>query len=280
MFCISNSLCLSNVELVQAGKCEMFPTLMSSRFYDELDARIPEEPVYSDVYANMIGSLLLLANHTRPDISCAVGIICQYTSKPTTFLIKAVHRVFGYLRMTAEYGIVFEKEKKPEIIFYCDSDYAGSKDSRKSRTGWCAIMNGGGITWSSHKQNCVALSTAKAESVALSECSKEIMWIRNFITETGRNISTPYILRNDNTAAEYWSNSERSMKKAKHIDVRYHNVRQCIAEGSIETEHVDSSLNWSDGFSKPLPKDKFRTFRNEIGLSQIVNNSEKGQAEC
>lgn len=86
-------------------------------------------------YQAMIGSLNHIAIKTRPDISTAVGILVQYVSAPTSFLMKSVHRVFGYLKSTASSGLVQEKSKSLAIDFFCDSDYAGDMSDRKSRTG-------------------------------------------------------------------------------------------------------------------------------------------------
>ncbi len=136
-----------------------------------------------------------------------MGIWAQYTSKPTKFLLKSLHRVFGYLRGTGEHTLVFRKEKCSKVAYFCDYDYAGERDGRKSRTGWVGLMNGGAITWGSQKQHCTSLSTSEAEYVALSECCQEMKWLRLFLAEIGEKVSDPTILCNDNTGAEAWSNS-------------------------------------------------------------------------
>lgn len=104
-----------------------YSTPLNSKFYDELRETNSQDTTDCTLYRNMIGSLLYLANHTRPVISLAVGIISQYVSSPTSFLMKALHRVFGYLRETADLSIVYKKQNDLEILFYCDSDYASEK---------------------------------------------------------------------------------------------------------------------------------------------------------
>ena len=220
----------------------------------------------------MIGSLLFLANRTRPDIATAVGILSQYTARPTKYLLNALNRVFGYLRGTVEYGIVFKKSNNLELVFYFDSDYAAERHQRKSRTRWIGLINGGPITWTSHKQHCTSTSTSEAECVALSSCSQEMESIRLVLAKIGEVSKTIYV-RNDNTGAEAWANSTRSMRRKKHIDVRYNYIRQCIAGGHIATEHVDSPVNWADGFTKPLPREQFKAFVKNIGICQVENTT-------
>lgn len=115
----------------------------------------------------MIGSLIHLANHTRPDISLVVGLLSEFKSKPNQFLMQQGQRIFGYLRRTAEYRLTFMKSSSYEMLFHCDSDYAGNLIERKSRTGWVGFFKN--CAWASRKTQCLSLSTAEAEFVALSE---------------------------------------------------------------------------------------------------------------
>lgn len=205
-------------------------TPMTKNFYEELKESSADELVKEDNYANMIGALMYLANKTRPDISTAVGILAQYTAKPTRYLHKCVQRVMGYLKATREFGLVQRLSENPILEFYCDSDFAGERTSRKSRTGWIALFNGSALSWTSHKQTCVALSTAEAEYISMSDCCKEIRWLRLFLAEIGIIQNDPMILLSDNVAAQRWAQSTHTIRRAKHIDVRYHYVRQCVQE--------------------------------------------------
>ena len=243
-----------------------YNTPMASSFYEELH-KCQDQPVEGiSEYESMIGALIYLSSRTRPDISTAVGILSRYQAKPTKFLMNQLKRVFGYLKGTAEYGITISQKSEFELVFYCDSDFAGLKEDRKSRTGWIGLLGGTPITWASHKQSCNSLSTAESEYVALSECCQEIKWIRLFLAEIGISQSKPTWLLNDNTAAESWSNEYHGSRRAKHIDVRYHYVRSCVYSNAVQLVHVDSNKNLADCLTKPLPRVNFQKFCHIIGL--------------
>ncbi len=146
-------------------------TPTAENFFDELEAHA-EEPIQDEErYRNMLAALLFLSNRTRPDISTAVAILSQFVSRPTQFLVKSVKRVFGYLKGTSDFGLLYNLAYGEEINlhFYADSDFSGDKTTRKSRSGWVAVLNGTAFSWASRKQSFVALSTTEAEFVAMSE---------------------------------------------------------------------------------------------------------------
>lgn len=130
----------------------------------------------------MIGCLQFLCHRTRPDISTAVGILSQFSSKPTASTVRCVKRIFGYLKSTRNYGLKFDiKTKTDEILkFFSDADFAGNKLNRKSRSGWLAKCYGFMFLWNSRRQNCVSLSTPEAEYIALCDAACELKWIRMF----------------------------------------------------------------------------------------------------
>lgn len=244
-----------------------FDKPMSTSFYE--DAFAPDEEDDFDgrkSYQKMIGSLMDIATKTRPDISTAVGILAQDVSKPNKFLMKSVHRVFGYLKRSASYGLMPTKLDGLKMELYCDSDYAGERHWRKSRTGWVVLVNGCAVSLSSHKQSCNAISATEAEYVAMSECAQEVKWFRLLLAEIGMDMSDPTPLFSDNVAAQTWAGGPQKMKRAKHIDTRYHFVRCCVKGNTIDQREVDSEDNAADGFTKPLDKIKFKKFRDAIGV--------------
>ena len=109
-----------------------------------------------------------ISTKTCPDTCTAVGILAHYLSKLNKFLMKSVHRVFEHLKGTATYRLMQTKLDDLMTEFYCDSDYAGERLWCKSRTGWVVLGNGCPVSWSSHKQECNAISTTEAKYVAMS----------------------------------------------------------------------------------------------------------------
>lgn len=146
-----------------------YDTPMTTNILNDIKVHEKDEVIDNKEYRSMIGSLMFLANRTRPDISTYVNILAKYVSKPNAFLKKCATRVFGYLKSTLEYGLVQNKSETISLEVYCDSDFAGDQIDRKSRTGWAVVLNGSAISWASHKQSTVALSSSEAEYIAMSE---------------------------------------------------------------------------------------------------------------
>ncbi|XP_066395929.1 secreted RxLR effector protein 161-like, partial [Miscanthus floridulus] len=121
------------------------------------------------VYHSMIGSLLYLCA-SRPDIMLSVCMYARFQANPKECHLMAVKRIFRYLVHTPNLGLWYPKGSTFELLGYSDSDYAGCKLTRKSTTGTCQIIGRSLVSWSSKKQNSVALSTAEAEYVAADAC--------------------------------------------------------------------------------------------------------------
>lgn len=256
-------------------------TPMQANFYDEVMAHKDDAIIGQEEYREMIGSLQYLVTRTRPDIATAVGILSQYSSKPNAFLLRCAKRVFAYLKATKSFGLVYNRTKPGDmrLQFHCDSDFAGNKNDRKSRSGWVGFINDGAVIWASKKQTCTTLSTAEAEYVATSQCAMDIAWLRIFLAEIGENMSAPTQMFCDNDAAISWTNNIVSMRKAKHIEVRHHYVRDCVNRGAVTVQEISSGANIADGFTKPLDKIKFEKFRDRLGV-RCINKARDLQEEC
>ena len=133
-------------------------------------------------YAEVVGSLLYLSVCTRPDIAQAVGALARHVGKPTMRHWLALKGVLRYLAGTQDYGLVFTGSKS-SLEVYCDVDYAGDPDTRRSTTGYVFIMYGGVVSWSSRLQPSVALSTAEAEHMAAAAATKEALWLRTLLKD-------------------------------------------------------------------------------------------------
>lgn len=174
---------------------------------------------------------------------------------------KQSKRVFGYIKKTIDYGLIFQNSEESDLSFYADSDWAGEKSNRKSRTGWVACLNGTAISWSSRKQTCIAQSTTEAEFIALSELCHEVKWLRLFMTEIGKQWTGPCVVYSDNIGAQSWANASSTMRRTKHIEVRHFFSQWCVQGGLIKPADINSTENPADTFTKPLDKVKFTLFR-------------------
>ncbi len=243
-------------------------TPMASNFYDELNANTTQKVINNTQYRSIIGSLLFLSTRTRPDICTAVGILSQYVDRPTPFLLHSAKRVLRYLKKTRLFGLTYYADQTvpPILQVAVDADFAANKEDRKSRSGFTATLNNCLLDWYSRKQNSTALCTAEAEYFAMSEGCKLTNWLRLFLAEIHQGSSKPTVMHVDNQAAQTWAKSTANMRRAKHIEIRYHYVRECVGRGSIEPVYIASEQNTADGFTKALDRTKFEKFREIIGV--------------
>jgi hypothetical protein len=136
------------------------------------------EPLNTSVhhYSGLVGSLLYLSVCTRPDISQVVGALSKYMSAPQKQHWDAAKHVLRYLRGTTDVGIQFGQGEG--LKCWCESDFAGDLDSRKSTSGYVFTLYGGAVCWSSKLQPTVAVSTTEAEDMAAGHAVKEALWLR------------------------------------------------------------------------------------------------------
>ena len=152
------------------------------------------------------------------------------------------------------------------IIGYTDSDYAGCSDNRKSTSGYIFQFMGGAISWRSRLQKCTALSTTEAEYVAASEACKEAVWLSRLACDMGISKLVP-ILFCDSQSAIALAKNPVYHAKTKHIGVRYHFIRECIAAGYISLEKVVSQENAADALTKALPHEALEHCRHLMGIT-------------
>lgn len=230
---------------------------------DDIEHNDKVNPV---MYQSMVGSLLYAAMATRPDIAQSVGVVSKFNQNPTTEHLTAVKRIFRYLKGTADLALVYKKSDSGTLIGYSDADWAGDLDDRHSTTGNIFMLGGAAISWLSKKQATVALSTAEAEYVALSCAAQETIWLRKLLMDIRATPDGPTVIMEDNQGAIAIAQNPVGHARTKHIDIRYHYVRECIQSGNICLQYCPTGEMKADILTKPLPRVKFEKFRAGIGL--------------
>ena len=220
-------------------------------------------------YREAIGSLLYLALVTRADISFAVGQAARFVENFDSTHCKAVRQIISYLQGTRNYGICFDGSNPSSIIGYTDADYAGCLDNRRSTTGNVFMLNGGPIAWCSRRQPCVATSTTEAEYIAASDTSKETVWIRRILPDLQQRHRGPITILCDNQSAIQLAKNPDQRQKTKHIDVRFHYIREQQERGEIDLKYVQTSSQLADIFTKPLPGPRFAYLRHSLGIVSV-----------
>jgi hypothetical protein len=215
-------------------------------------------------YCELIGSLLYIANTTRPDISQAVGVLSRYRMTPTTAHWSEGIRVLRYLKCTREHVLVLGGSG-PILEGYVDADYAGDIDHRYSTSGFMLCVFGSAVVWGSKKQKAVATSTVEAEFMAASLAIKEANWLRGFLEEIG---VAPWsvTIHCDNQGCIANLKNPLYSKYTKHIAVSFHFAREAIAKGNVKIQYIESAKNVADILTKPLARPAFQVHRNTLGL--------------
>ena len=156
-------------------------------------------------------------------------------------------------------------------VVFSDSDFAGNVDDRRSVSGCVVFLCGAPVVWRCHSQHLVTLSTAEAETVALTDSVTEVVWLRSLLHDMGYPQTKPTLVLVDNTAAIAIANNEHGSRRTKHFDTRHKYNGQCIRLGITRVQHVASDANLADFFTKPLPADRFRALR--AALTRTLSGS-------
>lgn len=206
-------------------------------------------------YRELVGSLMFAAIVSRPDITFAVNQVSRFLNNPGLKHWQAAKRILRYLQGTKEQCIVYNRNKNA-LKVYCDADFANDESTRKSISGYISILGNGPVTWSSRQQRCVARSTTEAEYISASEAAQEIVWLRLVIEELLKQSLAPTQLHVDNQSAIKLAKNAGYHKLTKHIDIKYHYIRECIEHNVLELTYVTSREQLADFLTKPLSKEK------------------------
>jgi len=228
------------------------------------------DPINPTEYRSIIGSLRYIVN-TRPDLAFAVGVVSRYMEAPGKEHWAAVKHILRYLKGTMGYGCKYERgaELKPILVGYSDSDYAGDPEDRKSTTGIGYFLGSSLVTWASQKQRIVALSSCEAEYVAAAAAACQGIWLNRLIADMLGTKEMTVKLLMDNMSAIALSKNPVHHDRSKHIDTRYHFLRECIEEGKVEVDHVGTAEQLADLFTKSLGRVKFVELRSALGVVEV-----------
>jgi hypothetical protein len=220
----------------------------------------------SKLYRQLVGALLWLATQTRPDISFAVSELCKMMHNPGRRHFEAAKHVLRYLKGTSHIGIRFTGgTSTPNVLStHADASWAGDIDGRRSTTGYISFLNGGPISWRAAQQPIVALSSTEAEYIAVCAAATEVTYLRQLLNDMGIQQTDPTIIRQDNQATIAMSDHVTSFTRTRHIDVKYHYVREATERKIVELRFVPSKEMWADGLTKALHKQPFELSRDRM----------------
>jgi hypothetical protein len=200
-------------------------------------------------YRKAIGALIYLAMGTRPDICWTVSKLSQHLDNPGREHINALKRLLRYIQGTKSLSLLYTPSDG-KLTGYTDSDWARDTSDRRSTSGYVMTLGKTPISWQTKKQATVALSSCEAEYMAITEGTKEMLYLQQLCADLGFERESKNVIYVDNQGAiALTKSSPKQHRRTKHIDVRHHFVRN---QPTIDFEYIPSNMNPADVLTKPL----------------------------
>jgi hypothetical protein len=255
------------LEVAGMVDCKAVATPMEERLRLSCDSTTEE--VDATLYCRIVGSLRYLI-HTRSDLTYAVGYMSWFLERPTEEHLQAVKKILHYIVGTLHYGLRYGRRTgTTRLVGYCDSDLAGDIDTRKSTTSTLFFLSKSLVSWQSLKQRVVALSSCEAEYIAATTTATQAIWMARLLGELlGRELEVVE-LKVDSKSTLALARNPVFYERSKHIDLRYHFIRNCLAEGTVSATYINIVDQLIDILTKALGRVKFQELRARIGMVQI-----------
>eukprot|EP00253_Pinus_taeda_P009468 PITA_09468 len=231
----------------------------------KLSAQSSSLPVDETLFRQLVGSLIYLTA-IRPDISFAVSYISRFMSALKDDHWITTKRVLRYVRGTSDYGLLYTRSSDPILSGYTDSDWVGSVDDRKSTVGYVFSLGSGAVTWTSKKQQVVALSSTEAEYRGAVKASYEAVWLRRMLADMHASQTGPTSLFCDNQGVLKLAKNPVFHERTKHVETHCHYIRQRVKDGSVQLRYAPTTEQPANIFTKPLGPAKFEQFKGSIGV--------------
>jgi transposase InsO family protein len=267
--------CNDVLERFQMDKCNSSETPCSElRLTSDMCPTTDERKEMADTqrkYPEAVGCLMYLTL-TRPDITYAVNQVSRYTKNPGMQHWNAVKRIMRYLKGTTDYTMTLGGDDSMRLHTYTDADWAQDRDDRRSTSGYVCYLGVTLVSWGVRRQKTVAMSSAEAEYMAASDAVKEILYLRQILSQLGVEQIEPTTLLMDNQGAEDMTHNPAYHDRSKHIDIRYHFIRERVDDGTIQPKHVSSKDMKADIMTKPLSRQLHKQFTALLRLSTISHS--------
>eukprot|EP00253_Pinus_taeda_P024114 PITA_24114 len=257
---------------MQESKAAITPTVMRLKLSKE-DNNKDFDP---SLYKSIVGSLMYLTS-TRLDIMHAISLISRFMERPKEAHWQAAKRILRYVNGTKRFGILYTTSECSYLIGYTDSDWAGSVEDRKSTSGYVFHMGSGAISWASRKQPIVALSTVEAEYVAATVAACQEIWMRRMLRSLCQEQAKGTVIFCDNSSAITLSKNFVCHKRMKHIDTKFHYIRELVNNGEIVLVHCRTHEQVADILTKPLGQKSFEFLRKCLSMTDNPAVEIKGE---
>jgi hypothetical protein len=234
-----------------------------------------DAPVDMEPFRKVLGMVSYVSAVLRPDITYHTAAVQRCAAEPRRRHWASLLHIVRYLAGTRYYGIRFSADLEEEnpsrfrIVGYSDADHCRDPQTRRSISGGCILMNGGPLNWFSSMNKHMTRSTMESELSALDRAAKEALFVRKLAQECkvpGADIIEIY---EDNQACERFANSSKVTKLNKHIDIKYHAVRDDVKRRRLAVVGVDTKSQVADIFTKALDAPTFERLRAMMGIVEV-----------
>ena len=224
-----------------------------------------EEPSNTNFpYRQIVGSLMYAMLCTRPDLACGVSVVSQFLEKPKDTHIELVKHILKYVAGNLDKKLVYKSDGDILLKGYVDASYA-NETGYKSRTGYGFLLGGSLISWNSQKQSVVAQSAAESEYYAAVSAANEGLWIKQLLMDLGIEQQS-ITMYEDNQACIALTKNPQDHKRTKHIQVKYHIIRQYVSDGLIKFVYCPTKDQLADIFTKGVSGPLLSTCLSKLGL--------------
>lgn len=261
--------------LKECGMSDCNPTKTPMEARLKLSKDSVSLPVDQNKFRSIVGSLRYLL-HTRPDLAYSVGIVSRFMESPKVEHMAAVKQILRYLKGSTSLGCLYKKASLKDVNFvgFSDSDLAGDVNDRKSTTGVIFFLGDNPISWFSRKQQVVALSSCEAEYIAAAAAACQGVWLETLRADLLGHNSLKISLKIDNMSAISLCKNPVFHNRSKHIDTKFHYIRENVENEKIRVEHVGTSDQLADIMTKPLGRVRFIELRDRIGLQDVKDGQQ------
>ncbi|XP_051135002.1 uncharacterized mitochondrial protein AtMg00810-like [Andrographis paniculata] len=203
------------------------------------------------------------ASFTAADIAYTVSTVSQFQQNPKVDHFQAVKRILRYIKGTISHGLLFSPGDDT-LLGYSDVDWARCIDTRRSTYGYSIFIGSNLVSWSAKKQPTVSRSSCESEYRAMASAASKMVWVSNLLRDLHSLPKFPPMLLSDNKSALFLYQNFVSHKRAKHIDIDCHFIRELIESGKLKTQFVPFYLQLADVFTKSLARAQLEYFRSKL----------------
>ena len=238
--------------------CKPMSTPLEAKTKTSSNDVLLKDPSY---FRGLVGALQYLTL-TRPDLSYSVNYASQFMHAPTVVHLKMVFRILRYVKGTIDIGLHFTSNTTLDLCAFSDADWAGSSTTRRSTTGYCTFLGRNLVSWCAKKRHMISRSSTKAEYRAMVNTTTELTWMLFILKDLHIPMASTPTLYCDNISALHMTINARS----KHIELDYHFVRERVALGLLITQHISTSNQVADLFTKLMSKTALNSFLPKLCL--------------